>query len=300
MAINKRDLEEELKKVRAELLECEGWRDHEVNVHDPDHNVRKRLDYEKKKYRESVVVSRFFTLLLIIYPHLSRTQLNKFNRSIGTVSVEFFSWCDIFKLLNAVMSPLFGTQYRSNGQINLFSNEFDNVTFGKYRKFESGKFSLNPDGTKRVVANKRYTCKYDREHLTIALAILEVSIFILEVLLPVWMNDEEYNQSLRSIGISDEKSIKFLCDIRRRNRRFLLHFSLRIKRFFREGILRKRSVTPMPKAFHQEVYDSLTQNQDFMRFLWNTCDTCQRKVNHGGFWRPEVICKGCGGECEIL
>lgn len=292
--------EEELKKVRSELLECEGGLDHDVNVHDPDPNVRKRLNYEKQKYTKSVMVSRFFTLLLVIYPYLSRTQLNKFNRSICTVSVEFFSWCDIFKLLNAVMSPLFGTQYRSNRQIKLFSDEFDDVTFEKYRKLESGEFSLNSDGTKRVVAIKRYTCEYDREHLTIALAILEVSIFILDDLLPVWMNDEEYNQSLRSIGISDEKSIKFLCDVRRRNRQVLLYFSLKIKRFFRVGILRKRSVTPMPKAFHQEVYESLTQNQKFMLFLWNTCDTCQRKVNHGGFWRPEVICKGCGGECEIL
>jgi hypothetical protein len=198
------------------------------------------------------------------------------------------------------MSPLFGTQYHSNRQIKLFSDEFDDRTFYKYRKLSTGEFSLNSDGTKRVVAIKRYTCEYDREHLTIALAILEVSIFFFEVLLPVWMNDEEYNQSLRSIGISDEKSIKFLCDVRRQNRRVLLHFSLKIKRFFREGILRKRSVTPMPKAFHQEVYESLTQNQEFMLFLWNTCDTCQRKVNHGGFLRPEVICKGCGGECEIL
>lgn len=285
---------EELKKVQAELLECEGWRDHEVNVHDPDPNVRKRLNYEKEKYRESAVVSRFFTLLLVIYPHLSRTQLNKFNRSFGTVKVEFFSCCDIFKLLNAVMSPLFATEYRSSRQIKLFSDEFNDVTFDKYRKLSTGKFSLNSDGTKRVVAIKRYTCEYDREHLTIALAILEVSIFILEVLLPVWMNDEEYNQSLRSIGIS------FPCDVRRRNRQVLLHFSLKIKMFFREGILRNRSVTPMPKAFHQEVYDSLTQNQDFMSFLWNTCDTCQKKVNHGGFWRLKVKCKGCGGECEIL
>jgi hypothetical protein len=174
------------------------------------------------------------------------------------------------------------------------------VTFEKYRKLESGEFSLNPDRTKRVVAIKRYTCEYNREHLTIALAILEVSIFILDDLLPVWMNDEEYNQSLHSIGISDEKSIKFLCGNRCVNRQVLLYFSLKIKRFFRVGILRKRSVTPMPKAFHQEVYESLTQNQKFMLFLWNTCDTCQRKVNHGGFWRPEVKCKRCGGECEIL
>ena len=292
--------EEDLKKEKAQIVhleECRG--DHEVNLHvSDDPYVTKRLNYEKQKYEKSVFLSRFFTLLLFIYPNLSRTQFNKFRRSIGTVKVEFFSWCDIFKLLNAVMSPLFGTQYRSNRQIKLFSDEFDDVTFDKYRKLESGKFSLNSDGTKRVVAIKRYTCEYDREHLTIALAILEVSIFILEVLLPVWMNDEEYNQSLRSIGISF--GISFLCDVRRQNRRVLLHFSLKIKRFFREGILRKRSVTPMPKAFHQEVYESLTQNQEFMLFLWNTCDTCQRKVNHGGFWRPEVKCKGCGGECEIL
>lgn len=285
---------------KAELLKCEGGLDHDVNVHDTDPNVRKRLIYEKQKYTKSVMVSRFFTLLLVIYPNLSRTQLNRFNRSIGTVHVEFFSCCDIFKLLNAVMSPLFGTQYRSDQQIKLFSDEFNARTFYKYRKLSSGEFSTNSDGTKRVVAVKRYTCEYDHEHLTIALVILEVSIFILEVLLPVWRNDEEYKQSLHNIGISDEKSIKFLCDIRRRNRRFLLHFSLKIKMFFREGILRKRSVTPMPKAFHQEVYESLTQNQEFMLFLWNTCDTCQKKVNHGGFWRTEVICKGCGGECEIL
>jgi hypothetical protein len=292
--------EEKLKKERAELLECEGLRDHDVNIHDPDPNVRRRLNYEKEKYTKSVAVSRFFTLLLVIYPHLSRTQLNKFNRSIGTVSVEFFSWCDIFKLLNAVMSPLFVTEYRSNRQIKLFSNEFDQRTFDKFRRLSTGEFSTNSDGTKRVVAIKRYSCEYNREHLTIALAILEVSIFIPEVLLPVWMNDEEYKQSLRNIGISNEKSINYLCDVRRQNGQALLYFSLKIKMFFREGILRKRSVTPMPKAFHQEVYDGLTQNQDFMRFLWNTCDTCQRKVNHGGFWRPKVMCKECGGECEIL
>ena len=202
--------EEDLKKEKAQIVhleECRG--DHEVNLHvSDDPYVTKRLNYEKQKYRESAVVSRFFTLLLFIYPNLSRTQFNKFRRSIGTVKVEFFSWCDIFKLLNAVMSPLFGTQYRpKQRRIKLFSDEFDDVTFDKYRKLESGKFSLNSDGTKRVVAIKRYTCEYDREHLTIALAILEVSIFILEVLLPVWMNDEEYKQSLRSIGISDEKSI---------------------------------------------------------------------------------------------
>ena len=292
--------EEDLKKEKAQIVhleECRG--DHEVNLHvSDDPYVTKRLNYEKQKYEKSVFLSRFFTLLLFIYPNLSRTQFNKFRRSIGTVKVEFFSWCDIFKLLNAVMSPLFGTQYRSNRQIKLFSDEFDDRTFYKYRKLSTGEFSLNSDGTKRVVAIKRYTCEYDREHLTIALAILEVSIFFFEVLLPVWMNDEEYNQSLRSIGISF--GISFLCDVRRQNRRVLLHFSLKIKRFFREGILRKRSVTPMPKAFHQEVYESLTQNQEFMLFLWNTCDTCQRKVNHGGFWRPEVKCKGCGGECEIL
>jgi hypothetical protein len=292
--------EEELKKVRAELLECEGWRDHEVNVHRPDPIVIRRLNYEKAKYTKSNVLSRFFTLLLVIYPILSRKQLNKFNRSFGSARVEFFSWCEIFKLLNAVSSPLFGTQYHSNRQIKLFSNDFDQRTFDKYRRLSTGEFSTNSDGTKRVVAIKRYSCEYNREHLTIALAILEVSIFILEVLLPVWRNDEEYKQSLRNIGISDEKSINYLCDVRRQNGRALLYFSLRIKSFFREGILRKQSVTPMPKAFHQEVYDSLTQNQDFMRFLWNTCDTCRRKVNHGGFWRPEVMCKECGGECEIL
>jgi hypothetical protein len=292
---------EELEKERAELVSREeGGLDHDVNVNRPDPIVIKRLNYEKAKYTKSKVLSRFFTLLLVLYPNLSRKQLNKFNRSFATARIEFFCQCEIFKLLNAVMSPLFGTQYRSKQQIKLFSDEFDDVTFVKFRKFSNGKFSTNSDGTKRVVAIKRYSCEYNREHLTIALTILEVSIFILEILLPVWMNDEEYKQSLRNIGISDEKSINYLCDVRRQNGRALLYFSLRIKRFFREGILRKRSVTPMPKAFHQEVYDSLTQNQDFMRFLWNTCDTCRRKVNHGGFWRPEVMCKECGGECEIL
>jgi hypothetical protein len=37
-----------------------------------------------------------------------------------------------------------------------------------------------------------------------------------------------------------------------------------------------------------------------MRFLWNTCDTCQKRVNHLGIWRTAVRCTECGGECPIV
>ena len=181
---------------------------------------------------------------------------------------------------------------QGNTQIMMYSEEFDGKSFLK-KSF---------DASVVVDRYKVCTCKYNPNDLKLADAILKVAIFILQELIPpVSVNDEErYKLHLRDIGICDEKSVEKLAYERRRDIDELRHLSSKIKAFFRNGMLNKLSVPPKPKAFHQDVFNSLSANESFMRFLWNTCDTCQKKIDHLGIWRTEVRCTGCGGECPIL
>lgn len=180
---------------------------------------------------------------------------------------------------------------QGNKEIMMYSNEFD------------GKSVLKKSFNASVVVDryKVFTCKYNPNDLKLATAILEVFIFIFEVLLPRSVDDEErYKQSLREIGITDEKSVEKLASDRRRRDIELRKLSDNIKTFFRDGILNKLSDPPKPKAFHQEVFNSLIANESFMRFLRNTCDTCQQRVDHLGLWRTAVGCTECGGECPVF
>jgi hypothetical protein len=185
-------------------------------------------------------------------------------------------------------------KYKGTGQIRLFSGEFNGMILERKR------YTMD----KNEKPNSKFKCcieKYDPTHLKLAEAILEVAIFILQNLLPRSVDDEEsYKQSLRRIGIIDEKSVKKLASVRSRDIDELRHLSSKIKAFFRNGIMKKRSIPPKPKAFHQDVVNCLTGNQDFMNFIWNTCDECQRPVDHLGLWPLVVRCTECGGECPIL
>jgi hypothetical protein len=69
--------------------------------------------------------------------------------------------------------------------------------------------------------------------------------------------------------------------------------------FLRYGILNGIHKIPTD-SFTQEIINILTKNQDLMRFLWETCDTCQKRVNHLGIWRTGVKCTECGGECPVF
>ena len=207
--------------------------------------------------------------------------------------------------MKAITSPLFISEhrkaeaYRGTTQINLFSDEFDRRPLLK----KSFTFLVKNGSQFDVKHYKIYNCKYDLEHLKLADAIINVYIFVLEVLLPRSVDDEEsYKQSLRTVGIIDEKSVEKLADVRsdQDKVKIMTELSLKIKTFFRNGMLNKLSVPPMPKAFHQEVFDSLNKNESFMRFLWNTCDTCHKRVNHLGIWRTAVRCTECGGELPIV
>lgn len=182
---------------------------------------------------------------------------------------------------------------QGNTQIMIYSDEFDGKTFLK--KTFSGLVYA-------VECYKVYTCKHNPNDLKLADAILKVAIFILQDLLPPASvyDEERYKQHLRDIGICDERSVDGLEYDRRRYIDELRNISYKIKTFFRNGMLDKLSVPPKPKAFHQEVFNSLNANESFMRFLWNTCDTCQKRVNHLGLWRSAVICTGCGGECPVF
>jgi hypothetical protein len=181
-------------------------------------------------------------------------------------------------------------KYKGTGQIMLFSGEFD------------GKLFLKKSFDATIVVNRYKVCidKYDPTHLKLAEAILEVAIFILQDLLPpVSVNDEErYKLHLRDIGICDEKSVEKLTYERDIDE--LCHLSSKIKAFFRNGMLNKLSVPPKPKAFHQDVFNSLKENDSFRRFLWETCDTCQKRVDHLRLLRIEVKCTECGGPCVLL
>ena len=182
---------------------------------------------------------------------------------------------------------------QGNPQIRIYSHEFDGKQFLK-KRFSGHNYEVD--------RYKVYTCKYNPNDLKLAYAILKVAIFILQDLLPpASVHDEErYKQHLRDIGICDERSVDGLEYDRRRYIDELRNLSYKIKTFFRNGMLNKRSVPPKPNAFHQEVFDSLNANESFMRFLWNTCDTCQKRVDHLGLWRTAVRCTECGGECPIF
>lgn len=186
-------------------------------------------------------------------------------------------------------------------QIKLYSEEFHRESF-----FSKQIHVRNPDNDKdegvRLNCYKVYTCKYNPSDLELADAILNVAIFILQVLLPpVSVYDEErYKQHLRDIGICNKKSVDKLEYYRRRYIDELRNLSSKIKTFFRNGMLNNLSISPKPKAFHSDVFDRLNENESFMRFLWNTCDECQKPVDHLGLWRTEVRCTECGGECPIF
>jgi hypothetical protein len=182
---------------------------------------------------------------------------------------------------------------QGNTQIMMYSDEFDGKTFLK--KTFSGRVYM-------VECYKVYTCKYNPSDLELADAILNVAIFILQVLLPpVSVYDEErYKQHLHDIGICDKRSVDELEYDRRRYIDELRNLSNRIKTFFRNGMINNMSVPSKPKAFHQDVVNCLKENQAFMKFLWNTCDNCQKTVDHLGLWRTEVRCTECGGECPIF
>jgi hypothetical protein len=184
---------------------------------------------------------------------------------------------------------------QGNPQIMLFSGEFDGLIL------ENKRYTM--DKKQKPYSKFKYCIdKYDPTHLKLAEAILEVAIFILQDLLPpVSVYDEErYKLHLRDIGICDEKSVDELEYDRSRYIDELRNLSYKIKTFFRNGMLNKRSVPPKPKAFHQEVFNSLNANESFMIFLWNTCDTCQKRVDHLEIWRTAVRCTVCGGECPIV
>ena len=184
-----------------------------------------------------------------------------------------------------------------NMQLMLYSDEFHRASFiSKTIHVCNSSENVNP---KRY---KLYTCKYNPSDLELADAILNVAIFILQVLLPPASvyDEERYKQHLRDIGICDERSVDELEYDRRRYIDKLRNLSDKIKTFFRNGMLNNLSVLPKPKAFHSDVFNSLNANESFMRFLWNTCDECQKPVDHLGLWRPSVICISCGGECPIF
>jgi hypothetical protein len=292
--------QQELKKELSDL-------EHAPPYHSslPDSKkVELRLKYELTQYSSSQLKC-FFENIAVIYQHLSFNQMEKLRISFGPIKEGFFKESKFDKFLKAITSPLFISEhrkaeaYRGTTQINLFSDEFNR------RQFLKKSFLVLPKtgGQFDVKHYKVYNCKYDLKHLKLADAILNVYIFIIEVLLPHSVDDEEsYKQSLRTIGISDEKSVEKLADVRRDQDKvkIMTELSLKIKTFFRNGMLNKLSVPPKPKAFHQEVFDSLNKNESFMRFLWNTCDECQRSVDHLGLWRTEVRCTECGGECPIF
>lgn len=273
--------QQELKKVLSSL---EHAPPHYSTVLDIN-KIEWRVQYELTRY-PSGQLNSFFEDIAVIYPHLSLNQMEKLRISFGSFKENFFKGTEMYEFLKANTSPLFVSQhrkaekYRNATQINLYSDEF-------HRKFFS--------------RTKVYNCQYDSEHLKLAIAILNVSIFILEVLLPRSVDDEErYKQSLRTIGITDEKSVEKLAYERYRYMDEFRNLSLKIKTFFRNGMLDKLSDPPKPKAFHQEVFNTLAANESFRRFLWETCDTCQKRVNHLGIWRTEVRCTECKGECPIL
>lgn len=237
----------------------------------------------------SGLLNSFFENIAGIYPHLSLNKMEKLRQSFGSIDEDFFKGTKMYELLKAITSPLFVSEHRKaeayqrTTQINLYSDEFHKKPFSR---------------------TKVYNCKYNSEHLKLVITILNVSIFILEVLLPRSVDDEEsYKQSLRTIGITDEKSVEKLAYERYERCHYIDEFrnlSLKIKTVIRNGILNKLSDPPKPKAFHQEVFDSLIANESFRRFLWETCDTCQKRVNHLGIWRTGVKCTECGGECLVF
>lgn len=261
-----------------------------------------RIQYQLTRYSSSQL-KWFFENIAVIYPHLSLNQMEKLRLSFGSIDEDFFKGSKFDEFLKAITSPLFISEhrkaeaYRRTTQINLFSDEFDRQQLLK----KSFLVLPKTGGRFDVKHYKVYNCKYDLKHLKLAIAILNLSIFIFEVLLPRSVDDEEsYKQSVRTIGITDEKSVEKLAYERYRYIDEFRNLSLKIKTVFRNGILNKLSVPPKPKAFHQDVFNSLNANESFMRFLWETCDTCQKRVNHLGIWRTEVRCTGCGGECPIV
>jgi len=266
--------------------------------------VELRIQYELTQDPSSQL-KWFFENIAVIYQHLSLNQMEKLRLSFGSIDEDFFKGSKFDEFLKAITSPLFISEhrkaeaYRGTTQINLFSDEFDR------RQFLKKSFLVLPKtgGRFDVKHYKVYNCKYDLEHLKLADAILNVYIFIIEVLLPRSVDDEEsYKQSLRTIGIIDEKSVEKLADVRRDQDKvkIMTELSLKIKTFFRNGMLNKLSVPPKPKAFHSNVFNSLNANNSFVHFLWNTCDECQRPVDHLELWRTEVRCTECGGECPIF
>ena len=266
--------------------------------------VELRIQYELTRYT-SRQLKWFFENIAVIYQHLSLNQMEKLRLSFGSIDEGFFKGIKFDEFLKAITSPLFISEhrkaeaYRGNTQIKLFSEEFDRQPFLKKS------FLVLPKTGGRVDVNhyKVYNCRYDLEHLKLADAILNVYIFIIEVLLPRSVDDEEsYKQSLRTIGIIDEKSVEKLADVRRDQDKvkIMTELSLKIKTFFRNGMLNNMSVPHKPKAFHSNVFSRLNANESFMRFLWNTCDNCQKTVDHLGLWRTEVRCTECGGKCPIF
>jgi hypothetical protein len=185
-------------------------------------------------------------------------------------------------------------KYKGTGQIMLFSGDFDGMILERKR--------YTVDKTEKRFS--KFKCcieKYDPAHLKLAEAILKVAIFILQVLLPPASvyDKERYKQHLHDIGICEDAVDELEYDRYRYIDEFR-HLSYKIEAFFRNGMINKLSVPPKPKAFHQDVVNCLKENQDFMKFLCNTCDECQRPVDHLGLCRREVRCTECGGECPIL
>jgi hypothetical protein len=186
-------------------------------------------------------------------------------------------------------------KYKGTGQIMLFSGDFDGMIL------EMKRYTVDKT-EKRFSKFKCCIEKYDPAHLKLAEAILKVAIFILQDLLPPASvyDKERYKQHLHDIGICDKSSVDELEYDRYRYIDKLRNLSYKIKTFFRNGMINKLSVPPKPKAFHQDVVNCLKENRDFMKFLCNTCDKCQRPVDHLGLCRREVRCTECGGECPIL
>ncbi len=213
------------------------------------------LEKYQEQFKSSTKISRFFQLLAIRFGKLSTKQQKTFQFHFGCLDEGFFKTGDFLGLLKTVLKPLYARHPHSL---------------------------------------KLWHADYQQEHIDIAMEVLELGQFFLELFLPRNISDFEYINRMNDAGISD-KTIVDLLLVRRKtflSCQEIVDVEVEFKEFFRDGY--------ETTFFCENLLELISSNSKIIEFLWNHCDLCGKMIQNKTVNDKIRACTDCGGPCVLL
>lgn len=220
----------------------------------PISNFSSVLMQYEEKFESSTPISRFFKLLAIHFEKLSTKQQKTFQFFFGYLGESFFKRGDFLGLFKTVLKPLYA-EHPHHLQLSFYTNQ---------------------------------------GHIDVAMEVLELGQFFVELFLPRNISDFEYINRLNDAGILD-KTIVDLLLVRRKpflSCQELVDVEVEFKEFFRDGY--------ETTFFCENLRKLISLNSKIIDFLWNHCDVCGNKIHNKTVNDKIRACTECGGECLIL